>query len=109
MSKGSDDAGKVVGGAIFVVIFLIAVVPKEVWIVLGVTVGLGLLMGFIAWAIPQYNKSRAAAEERARVERAARAAAAKREREERARGKSNSASRPSVQKMPRSLSLHWLQ
>ena len=41
MSKGSDDAGKVVGGAIFVVIFLIAVVPKEVWIVLGVTVGLG--------------------------------------------------------------------
>ena len=85
MSKGSDDAGKVVGGAIFVVIFLIAVVPKEVWIVLGVTVGLGLLMGFIAWAIPQYNKSRAAAEERARVERAARAAAAKREREERAR------------------------
>ena len=53
MSKGSDEAqAKVVGGAIFVVIFLIAVVPKEVWIALGVTAGAATSdRGFTAWAI----------------------------------------------------------
>jgi hypothetical protein len=73
MSKGSDGAGKVVGGAIFGVIFLIAVVPKEVWIALGVLIVGALLIWFTAWAISEHKKMRAAEEERARVKRAARA------------------------------------
>jgi hypothetical protein len=85
-NKGSDDAvGKVILGVVIGIIVLIAVVPKEVWIALGVIIGGALLIWFIAWAISEEKKRRAAAEERARVERAAQAAAAKREREQRAR------------------------
>ena len=64
---------------------LIAVIPKPVWIALGVITGAAILIAVTVWAISEYNKSRAAAEERASVEREAQAAAAKREREERAR------------------------
>lgn len=84
--KGSDDGvTKVISGVIVGILVLIALVPKPVWIALGVITAAAILIGVTVWAISEYNKSRAAAEERARVERAAQAAAAKREREERAR------------------------
>ena len=86
-SKGSDDVGKGIAGLIVFVIVLIALIPKEIWIALGVVAGGAILIGFTAWATSEYKKSRAAAEERARAERAARGAAEKREREEKARKK----------------------
>ena len=84
MSKGSDDSGKAVGGLIFFVFVLIALVPKEVWIFLGFLAGAAVLIGGTSWGISEYNKSRAAAEARAKIERAAQVAAAKRELEEKA-------------------------
>lgn len=84
-SRRSSDGSNVVGGIIFVVIVLAALVPKPVWIFLGVLAGATLLSWLIYWIIRSEQKRRAAAEERARVERAEKAAAAKREREERAR------------------------
>lgn len=72
-------------GVIIFVIVLIAAIPKEVWIALGVIVALT----FVAWGLyllfVTLDKRRAEAEERARAERARKAEAAKREREERAR------------------------
>ena len=85
MSKGSDDVGKAVGGLIVFVLVLIALVPKEVWIFLGILAGAAILIGATVWGISEYKKSRAAAEARAKLERAAQAAAVKREREEKAR------------------------
>jgi hypothetical protein len=85
VSKGSDDAGKALGGLIFFVFLLIALVPKEVWIGLGILAGVSILIGVTTWGISEYKKSRAAAEEQAKLEREAQAAAAKREREENAR------------------------
>jgi hypothetical protein len=83
-------SNKVAGGGsvVFLVLLLIgllAQIPKEVWIGIGVIAGFVLVLAFLAWAFSAYDKSRTAAEERARVERAAQAAAAKREREERTR------------------------
>lgn len=85
MSKGSDDLGKALGFVIFFILVLIAVIPKEVWIALGVVTVAALVIWGIVRAVDAYDKRRAEAEEQARVERAAKAAAAKREREEQAR------------------------
>ncbi|MDA4109725.1 hypothetical protein [Mycolicibacterium holsaticum] len=85
MSKGSDDVGKAIGGLVVFVIVLIALIPKEVWIGLGILAGVAVAIGAIVWGIKEYEEHRTAAKERARVERAAQAAAAKREREEKAR------------------------
>ncbi len=85
-NKGSDDgAAKVVVGAIVFVIVLVSMIPKEVWIALGVIAGATIVIAGTAWAISENTKRRVAAAERARVAQAAQAAAAKREREERAR------------------------
>ncbi|MGB3355872.1 MAG: hypothetical protein WBB00_24335 [Mycobacterium sp.] len=84
MSKQSTTGGSI-GGAIFVLLVLIAMIPKTVWIVLGVTAAIGGLIWFVSWAVSEEAKRRKAAEERARIERAAQAAADKRAREERAR------------------------
>lgn len=82
-NKGS--VGGSLGGAFFVVLVFIAMVPKEVWIVLGIIAAVALVVGVVAWIISEEAKRREAAEEQARVERAAQAAADKRAREERAR------------------------
>src|SRR6478752_4079725 len=84
-SKRSSGGSTGVGCLVFVVIVLVAMVPKPVWVFLGVLVGAALLIWLISWIVSSEQKRRAAAEERARVERAEKAAAAKREREERAR------------------------
>ncbi|ORB28028.1 hypothetical protein [Mycolicibacterium parafortuitum] len=83
--KSSSDGSSVVGGVIFVVIVLIAVVPKPVWIALGVIVALTALTWIFYRISVAVDERRAAEEERRRVERAQQAAAEKREREERVR------------------------
>ncbi|OBB18783.1 hypothetical protein [Mycolicibacterium elephantis] len=84
-SKGSDDVAKGIAALIVGIFVLIAWIPKEVWIAIGVMAGGAILIVGVAWAVDAYNKHRAAAEARAREEREAQAAAAKREREARAR------------------------
>nr|WP_090276496.1 hypothetical protein [Mycolicibacterium komanii]CRL69900.1 hypothetical protein CPGR_01735 [Mycolicibacterium komanii] len=84
-NKSSDDVAKGVGALIFFVFVLIALIPKEVWIALGVVVGGAALVGLICWAIVANDRRLAAKEKREREERVAREAAAKREREERLR------------------------
>lgn len=83
--NNSNDVGKGIGGLIFFVFVLIALIPKEIWILLGVLAGVGVVAGGIAWGINAYEKARAAAEARERAEREARAAADRQEREDRAR------------------------
>ncbi len=84
-NKGSDDVAKGVGALIFFVFVLIALIPKEVWIALGVIVGGAAFIGLVAWAVAANDKRVAAKQKREHEERAAREAAAKREREEKAR------------------------
>ncbi|MCV7056499.1 hypothetical protein [Mycolicibacterium gilvum] len=83
--KGSSDGSSVVGGFIFVVIVLIAMVPKPVWITLGIVAAAVLVTWIVYRIVVAVEAHRAAEEERERVERAQQAAAQKREREERAR------------------------
>lgn len=85
MSKGSDDVAKGLGGLVFFIIFLIALIPKEIWIAIGVGVALTLVIVLFVWGINAYEKHRVEAAARAEAERAAQAAAAKCEREEKAR------------------------
>jgi hypothetical protein len=74
-----------VGGAIFGLIVLIALVPKPVWIVLGIVAAIAVT-GWIAYRIfAAADARRAAVEEHARVQLTQRAAAAEQEREDRAR------------------------
>lgn len=84
-SRRQSDGSNAIGGLIFFVIVLVALVPKPVWIFLGVLVGVGLLSWLIYSIVSSIQEARAEAEERARVERVEKAAAEKREREERAR------------------------
>jgi len=101
MSDRQPSVGAALFWLIFGILFLISIIPKPVWIVLGICAGV-TVVGWIVYAIVKAaEESRIEAETRAQVERAARAAAAKREREERARkerqhridtlGKSNAA------------------
>lgn len=70
---------------IFGVLFLISVIPKEVWIFLGVCAAVALVTWLIYAISEGVQKSRIEAAKQAKAEQAAKAAAAKREREERAR------------------------
>lgn len=79
MSKNSGSGGGI-GGAIFVVIVIIAMIPKEIWIALGVIAGGAAVICVVAWVVNTVEKHRAAAEEQARVDRAERARAEKQRR-----------------------------
>lgn len=81
----SRSSGNVGCGTVLAVLFLIAIVPKPVWITLGVLAAGAILIGVTSWAVSENRKRLLAKRERERAEQAARAAAAKREREERAR------------------------
>ncbi|WP_246243841.1 hypothetical protein [Mycolicibacterium murale] len=83
MAKNSSGGG--IGGALFVLFILIAMVPKPVWIALGVAVGLVVVIWLVDKAVTAAQARRTLAEEQARVEEAARAAAEKRERAEKLR------------------------
>ncbi|BBZ33378.1 hypothetical protein AWB99_08300 [Mycolicibacterium confluentis] len=82
--KSSSDGAGAVGLIVFVIV-LISLVPKPVWIALGVMVALSVIGWVVYRLVDAAEKRHAEAEERARVERAKQAAAAKREREERVR------------------------
>ncbi|MGV0717847.1 hypothetical protein ABQE93_20815 [Mycolicibacterium sp. XJ662] len=84
-SKDSDDIAKAIVAVIIFIFVLIALIPKEIWIALGVIAGGAAIIGFVTWALAANDRRLAAKEARERAERAARAAAAKREREEKAR------------------------
>jgi hypothetical protein len=84
MSKGGSSGGSALGFVFFVIV-LIAMVPKPVWIALGVGIGIAVVGWIVYRAVLAAEKSRVEAEERARLERAKQAAAAKRDREERER------------------------
>lgn len=85
-SKNSNDGcATVVGGALVGIVVLIAMVPKPVWIALGVIAAVAGVAVIFYWAISAYERSRAAAAERAAAEQATKAAADKRQQEQRAR------------------------
>lgn len=79
MARGNKDSGSAVGGLIFLIV-LIALVPKWVWITLGVAVGVAVVIWLIYAAWTAYEKDRAAAEKRARLHREAEAARARQQR-----------------------------
>jgi hypothetical protein len=83
MSSKSSSGG--VGGLIFFVIVLVALVPKPVWIFLGVVGAVAVVSWILYRIVTAAQAHNAAAAERARLERAQQAAAAKHEREERIR------------------------
>lgn len=77
-----DGCANVVGGALIGVVVLIAMIPKEIWIGLGIAVAAGLVWWLCYAALTAAEKSRDEAEKRERAARAAEAAAAKRRRDE---------------------------
>ena len=82
MAKGGKGSDSTLGGGIIGIIILIAIVPKQVWIVLGVTIGVSVLVWLIYKAMTAYEAHRIEAAEQARIRDAADAARAKQEREE---------------------------
>lgn len=86
MAKGSKDSADGcatgVGVAVVGIGMLITAIPKEVWIGLGIVVGIAGLIGLVYWVFSSVEKSNAAAQERALANQAAQAAQTKRQREE---------------------------
>ncbi|WKG04654.1 hypothetical protein [Mycolicibacterium sp. HK-90] len=80
-SKSSPGAG----GLIFFVFVLIALVPKPVWIALGIIAAVSVVTWALCKIAAAVEKRHTEAQERARIEQAALAADAKRQREERIR------------------------
>ena len=85
MSDRQPSVGAALFWLIFGIFFLISLIPKEVWIALGICAGSVVVIWIVYAIIKAAEESRIEAEKRAQAEQAARAAAAKREREERAR------------------------
>lgn len=83
MARGKESGG--VGAGIFAIFVLIAVIPKEVWIVLGVAAVIAIAAWIGVTVSNAIEKRRIEAEEQARKQRAADAAKAKRDREEKIR------------------------
>lgn len=81
-NKGSSGG---VGGLIFFVFVLIAMVPKQLWIFLGVVAAVAVLTWILHRTVTAVQAHNAETQERARQEKAQRAAAAKHEREQRIR------------------------
>lgn len=82
--KSSDSAG-FLGGLIIGVIVLITMIPKPVWITLGVIIAVAIVIWIVVSIVNSIRKAKAAADEQARVEHAQEVATAKRRREEKAR------------------------
>ena len=68
--KGSDSA---VGGGIIFIIVLIAMIPKEVWIALGIGIGISILLWLIYKAQIAHEERQAEAAKQARIREAAEA------------------------------------
>ncbi|MCG5433125.1 hypothetical protein LV457_12645 [Mycobacterium sp. MYCO198283] len=81
MSRGSDGgAGKGLAFLVVVVIGLLTMIPKPVWIALGVIAAIVGVVSLAVWAVNAHHERRIAAAERARVEQAAQALALKQDR-----------------------------
>lgn len=78
----SNGCAQVVGGAVIGLIFLISMIPKQVWIFLGVSAGVVLVVWLAAKGVTAYEESRKAADKHDRAKRAAEAAAAQKRRDE---------------------------
>lgn len=87
MARGdsNDGCANVVGGFVVFIVVLVAIIPKEVWIALGIFAAVAVLVTAIVKGVAAYDEHRAEAQEQARIEQAKQVAAAKRDREERAR------------------------
>lgn len=85
MARNNDGYAKGAGGTVLFVIILIAAVPKEVWIGIGVTVAVVALIVLAIKGAATYEKNQAAERERALAQKAAQAVAEKHERAEKAR------------------------
>lgn len=79
MAKGGKDSA--VGGVIGIIV-LIAIVPRQVWIVLGISIGVSVLVWLIYKAMLAYEEHQEEAAKQARIREVADAARAKQEREE---------------------------
>ncbi|WP_319431844.1 hypothetical protein [Mycobacterium sp. RTGN5] len=79
--KDSDDGvAKIISGLVVGVIVIIAMVPKEVWIALGVIAGAAILIAVVVWADKEYDKRRAAKAVAAKRDREAQVQKAKQQR-----------------------------
>jgi hypothetical protein len=81
VANSGKGSGSAVGGVIVGIIVLIAIVPRQVWIVLGVTIGVAVLVWLLSKALTAYEAYRVEAAELARIREAADAARAKQERD----------------------------
>ncbi|WP_304106562.1 hypothetical protein [Mycolicibacterium bacteremicum] len=85
MSNRSSDGSNILGAIGVAIVVLIAVVPKPVWIVLGIVAAIAVVTWIVYAIVKEVENSRIEAEKRAQADRVAKTAAAKREREERER------------------------
>ncbi|GAA2531760.1 hypothetical protein [Mycolicibacterium diernhoferi] len=85
MSDRQPSVGAALFWLIFGILFLISLIPKPVWIALGICAGIAVVVWIVYAIVQGIEKDRIEAGKRAQAEKAARAAAAQREREERAR------------------------
>lgn len=77
MAKGGKSSDSAVGGGIIFILVLIAMIPKEVWILLGVTIGISILFWLIYKAQIAHEARQAEAAKQARIHEAAEAARAR--------------------------------
>ena len=107
MEKGSKDSNDgyapVVGGAFVGIVVVVSMVPEPVWIALGIVAAFAALIGASYWAMSEYEKALAAAQDRANTQQAAQAAAAKQQRKRTRVRQSNGVSRRWARRMPHSL------
>lgn len=73
MAKGKGSDSAVGGGFIFALIVGIAMIPKQVWIFLGVTIGVSILVWLIYKAVTAYEAHKEEAAKQARIREAAEA------------------------------------
>lgn len=80
-----NDSGSMVGGGLVAVFILIAIVPKQVWIGLGIAAAIAGITWVAYKVVVAHDERKAAAEKQARAAEAAEAVRVKRQREEHAR------------------------
>ena len=80
-----NDSGSTVAGGLFAVFIVIAIVPKQVWIGLGIAAAVAVITWVAYKVVIAFDERKAAAEKQARAAAAAEAARVKQQREEHAR------------------------
>jgi hypothetical protein len=80
-----NNSDSTVAGGLFVIFILIAIIPKQVWIGLGIAAAIALVTWVVYKVVIFFDERKAAAEKQARADAAAEAARVKRQREEHAR------------------------